>query len=240
MTKLCEGRLEKLYKFQEKSNYKFNNINLLNRALTHSSYANEHKKHRILYNERLEFLGDSVLGVVVSDYIFDKYPGYPEGELTKLRATVVCEPTLAFVAKKLSLGDYLLLGKGEESTGGRTRVSILADAFEAVIGAIYLDGQLKSARDFVLNNLTNIIDDAVKGKIFIDYKTELQEVVQKVTKNKIAYEVVDEKGPDHNKIFYVNVKVGNKTLGEGMGKSKKEAEQSAAKSALGTLGGINE
>ncbi len=150
---LHNERMKLLEELQEKIGYRFCNINLLNRALTHSSYANEHKKLKIKYNERLEFLGDSVLGLVVSDYIFEKYPKFPEGELTKLRAVIVCETSLSTVAKKLNLGIYLLLGKGEEATGGRERISILADALEALIGSIYLDGGLKEARKFVLNVL---------------------------------------------------------------------------------------
>ncbi|MTI47693.1 ribonuclease III [Sporosalibacterium faouarense] len=240
MAKLIKKRKELFNEFQQRIGYSFENDELLNRAFTHSSFANEHKRQNLSNNERLEFLGDSVLSVVVSDYIFEKYPNYPEGELTKLRATVVCEPSLAIIAKKLNLGIYLLLGKGEEATGGRERVSIVADAVEAVIGAIYLDGGLINARKFILSIFTAIIDEAVKGKLFIDYKTELQEVLQRTTKAKIRYTVINEDGPDHNKIFQIGVKVGNKLLGEGMGKSKKEAEQNAAKSALSDLGVINE
>jgi len=158
MSNLNYERKIQLQELQSEIGYNFNNINLLNRALTHSSYANEHKKLNMTFNERLEFLGDSVLSVIVSDFIFTKYIEYPEGELTKLRATVVCEPSLAFVAKKLKLGRYLLLGKGEEATGGRDRVSILADALEALIGSIYLDGKLKSAKTFILKYLSEIIE----------------------------------------------------------------------------------
>lgn len=240
MTKLIKGRKEVLGEFQNEIGYNFEDLELLNRAFTHSSYANEHKRQRLFNNERLEFLGDSVLSLVVSNYIFEKYPDYPEGELTKLRATVVCEPSLALVAKKLKLGKYLLLGKGEEATGGRERVSIVADAVEAVIGAIYLDGSLTSAREFILNSFTDIIDEAVTGNLFIDYKTELQEVLQRSTKSKIKYVVINEEGPDHNKVFHIGVKVGNKLLGEGVGRSKKEAEQNSAKVALNNLGVIHE
>ncbi|MGF7057252.1 ribonuclease III [Brassicibacter mesophilus] len=234
-------RIVLLKEIQQKIGYKFKNINLLNWALTHSSYANEHKRFNITYNERLEFLGDSVLGLVVSDYIFTKYPNYPEGDLTKLRATVVCEPSLSFVARKINLGKYLLLGKGEEVTGGRERVSILADAFEAVIGAIYLDGKLGNARKFVLKYLSVVIEKAVNGgELFTDYKTQLQEKLQKKTKSKIEYKVVLEEGPDHNKIFHTEVSVKNKVLGVGVGKSKKEAEQNAAKRALNRMDEKNE
>lgn len=240
MSNISNSRRNLLNEFESKIGYKFNDITLLDRGLTHSSYANEQKKKRVAYNERLEFLGDSVLGLVVSDYIFDKYPDYPEGELTKLRATVVCEGALSLASKQLKLGKYLLLGKGEEATGGRERVSILADAFEAIIGSIYLDGKLLNAKTFILGNLKDIIDLAVKGNLFIDYKTELQEILQKKTKEKIVYVVLNEEGPDHNKTFHVGLKVGDEFLGEGKGKSKKEAEQNSAKSALDKLGVLDE
>jgi len=241
MSNLNYERKIQLQELQSEIGYNFNNINLLNRALTHSSYANEHKKLNMTFNERLEFLGDSVLSVIVSDFIFTKYIEYPEGELTKLRATVVCEPSLAFVAKKLKLGRYLLLGKGEEATGGRDRVSILADALEALIGSIYLDGKLKSAKTFILKYLSEIIENAVQGgDLFIDYKTQLQETLQKTTKSKIEYRVIKEEGPDHNKIFHMEVMVDEDILGNGIGKSKKESEQNAAKTALDKIGERNE
>lgn len=222
-----------LDELQAKINYDFNDINFLNWALTHSSYANEYKKQKIVYNERLEFLGDSILGLIVSDYIYKEYPKYPEGDLTKLRATVVCEPSLSFLATNLDLGKYLLLGKGEEATGGRSRVSILADAFEALIGAIYLDGDMESAKPFVLHHLKPVIEDAVSGReLFIDYKTQLQETMQKSNKGNILYKVIKEEGPDHNKVFHTEVCAKEKIIGLGVGKSKKDAEQNAAKSAL--------
>ncbi|WP_352419572.1 ribonuclease III [Proteiniborus sp.] len=226
-------RINILSEIQTKIGYKFRNIELLNWALTHSSYANEHKRFKITYNERLEFLGDSVLGLIVSDYIFTKYSNYPEGDLTKLRATVVCEPSLSYVAKQIDLGKYMLLGKGEEVTGGRERVSILADAFEALIGSIYIDGKFNNAKKFVLKYMTGIIENAVNGReLFIDYKTQLQELLQKKTKSKIEYKVVSEEGPDHNKVFFTEVVVKGNILGKGFGRSKKEAEQNAAKKAL--------
>lgn len=228
-----KGRTELLEEIQAKIEYKFRDLNLLNWALTHSSYANEYKKEKIIYNERLEFLGDSILGLVVSDYIYKEYPKYPEGELTKLRATVVCEPSLSFLAKNIGLGKYLLLGKGEEATGGRERVSILADAFEALIGAIYLDRGMDYAKRFVLHHLEPAIEDAINGiELFIDYKTQLQEILQKKNSGKISYKVVKEEGPDHNKLFYTEVYVKETILGKGSGKSKKDAEQDAAKFAL--------
>lgn len=230
-----------LDELQRVIDYRFKNIELLNRALTHSSYANEHKKSNISYNERLEFLGDSVLSLVVSDYIYEKYSNYPEGELTKLRATVVCESSLAFIAKKIGLGKYLLLGKGEEVTGGRERESILADAFEAIIGAIYCDNGLDCAKDVIINLFEKTISCAVNdGNLFIDYKTQFQEVLQKTSKSQIAYKIIKEEGPDHNKIFFAEVRVDNRIYGNGFGKSKKEAEQMAAKMAMKRMGVKNE
>ncbi|WIF94611.1 ribonuclease III [Caminicella sporogenes] len=221
-----------ILKFETVINYTFKDKELLLEALTHSSYANEKKKKNYKYNERLEFLGDAVLSIIISDYLFRKYPNLPEGDLTKTRAKIVCEPTLSDCARDIKLGDFLLLGKGEKSTGGKDRTSILADAFEAVIGAIYLDGGLEKARDFVLKQMSKVIEDAVNGKIFIDYKTKLQEILQNENNIKITYEVVKEKGPDHNKIFYTQVKKNDEIIGYGSGKSKKESEQSAAKMAL--------
>ncbi|MBS4539766.1 ribonuclease III [Clostridium sp. D2Q-11] len=232
MRNLSKERKQKLIKFQEVINYKFDDIKLLNRALTHSSFANEYKKFNLRYNERLEFLGDSVLGLIVSDYIFNNYKDYPEGELTKIRALVVCEPSLAAISKKIDLGRFLLLGKGEESTGGRDRTSILSDAFEAVIGAVYIDGGIEVSRKFILENLLDTIKEAVKGEILLDYKTELQELIQKSNNCCIEYRVIKEEGPDHNKRFFVEVLNNNSVLGRGEGSSKKEAEQEAAKSAL--------
>lgn len=240
MNKINTKRLVQLDSLQKKIKYSFKNVELLNRALTHSSYANEHRRMNIKYNERLEFLGDAVLGVVISDYIFKKYSNYPEGELTKLRAIVVCEQSLDYMSKKLEFGKYLLLGKGEESTGGRERVSILADTYESIVGAIYLDGGLEKAKSFILNYMINIINDAVNGKIFLDYKTQLQEYMQQNDKCNIKYKVIKEEGPDHNKIFYVDVSNCDEVIGTGMGKSKKEAEQNAAKSALDKEGLLND
>lgn len=231
--KLDNKRMELINDIETKIGYRFDDKKHLNWALTHSSYANEYKKQKIIYNERLEFLGDSILGLVVSEYIYRVYPKYPEGELTKLRATVVCEPSLSYLATNLKLGKYLLLGKGEEATGGRDRVSILADAFEALIGAIYLDGGMEYAEKFVLEHLKPVIEDAVNGmELFIDYKTQLQEILQKKNKDSIRYKVVKEDGPDHDKIFHTEVYAKNNVLGVGTGRSKKDAEQNAAKVAL--------
>ncbi|WP_077367394.1 ribonuclease III [Anaerosalibacter sp. Marseille-P3206] len=230
-------RIESLSKFEEVIDYKFKDITILNRALTHSSYANEHKKSSISYNERLEFLGDSVLSLIVSDYIYKKYPDYPEGDLTKLRAAVVCELALAYIAKNLKLGDYLLLGKGEEATGGRDRTSILADALEALIGAIYLDRGLEASKQFVINLLENeIIQAAKEGDLFTDYKTKLQETLQKTSKSKIEYKIEKEVGPDHDKKFYMSAIINSEVCGRGWGRNKKEAEQMAAKEVLNRMG----
>lgn len=222
----------KIQELQGILDYMFLNIDLLKEALTHSSYANESKEKNIKYNERLEFLGDSILSLVISEYIFLRYKDLPEGELTKVRANVVCEPALASRAREINLGEYLLLGKGEEATGGRQRESILADAFEALIGAIYMDGGIERAKSFVLQSLLESIDLAGKGALFRDYKTHLQELLQSKASEKITYHVVGEEGPDHNKIFNVEVLVGDKVIGKGRGKSKKEAEQQAAKEAI--------
>ena len=212
--------------------YQFKGTDIINEALTHSSYSNEYRGKYIYNNERLEFLGDSVLSTVISEYVYLKYDNLPEGELTKLRANVVCEPSLAQQAKSINLGKYLLLGKGEEVTGGRDRVSILADTFEAVIGALYLDGGIETAREFVLGMLRDSIKLASTGDLFRDYKTDLQELLQSKFDDKISYRVVNETGPDHDKTFEIEVALGDKVLGRGRGKSKKEAEQNAAKKAL--------
>ena len=226
---------------QENLNYRFKNIELLVTALTHSSYANENKLKATDSNERLEFLGDSIINFIVSQYLFNKYPNYPEGELTKIRAKVVCESSLAFAARKIELGKYLLLGKGEEATGGRDRDSILADASEALVGAIYMDSDFETTNKLLLENFeADLVYAVARGVLFIDYKTELQENLQKKTKSKIEYKVVKEVGPDHNKIFYIDVLVDNKVVGTGSGRNKKEAEQMAAKDALLIMGEIDE
>lgn len=223
---------ENMKMLQKTISYTFNNNNILKEALTHSSFANESKTKKIKYNERLEFLGDSILGLVISEYIFLKYKHLPEGELTKVRAMVVCEPSLARQSKEIQLGNYLLLGKGEEFTGGRERESILADAFEALIGAIYIDGGIETAKNFILNYFLESIDLASKGVLFRDYKTHLQELLQSKSSDKIVYNVIKEHGPDHNKIFDVEVSIGDRVIGRGSGKSKKEAEQRAAEEAI--------
>lgn len=229
---LTKHRVEALQKLSAKLNVQFTDLHLLHKALTHTSYANECKNSVILHNERLEFLGDAVLDMVISEYLFRQFPGLPEGELTKARAVIVCEPTLAGCSAELGIGEYLFLGKGEASSGGRERASILADSFEAIIGAIYLDSGLEITANFVLRQLQTNLSLVERGEYVKDYKTLLQEVVQKNTDSKIIYEITDESGPDHHKIFKVAVFVNTKELGSGLGKSKKEAEQHAAKQAL--------
>ena len=221
--------------FEQILKYKFKNKNLIKEALSHSSYANENKKNRHS-NERLEFLGDSVLSIVVSQYLFEHFRHLPEGELTKIRASLVCEKSLYVFAQQINLGHYIFLGKGEENTGGRERPSILADAFEAVIAAIYLDGGLEAARKHILRFIPEDIDNKRQNINFSDYKTILQEVIQKNPEEKIEYSLVSESVPDHNKAFTVQVCLNSNVIGKGTGKSKKDAEQMAAKEALELMG----
>ena len=225
--KINKRILNNISLFEQKINYEFKNKEYILEALTHSSYSNENKNYP--FNERLEFLGDSVLSIVISDYLFKKETKLPEGELTKIRANIVCEESLSEVSKNIHLGKYMLLGKGEEATGGRERISILADALEAVIAAIYLDGGIKCAREFILTNMEKIINDSIKGKIFRDYKTCLQEVLQSNGENNIWYKLIEEKGPDHNKRFVMEVGINDTVLGVGEDKKKKDIEQVAEK-----------
>ncbi|MDO4862885.1 MAG: ribonuclease III [Ruminococcus sp.] len=220
--------------FEKKIGYTFENKQLIHQALSHSSYANE-KKQPNGSNERLEFLGDSVLSIVVSDYLYKHLTSVAEGDLTKLRASLVCEKSLHVFAKQIDLGSYLLLGKGEENTGGRERPSILADAFEAVIAAIYLDGGMEAARRHILRFIPDDLEHGFK-QAFSDFKTVLQEVVQKNPEEKVEYVLIGEEGPDHNKRFVVEVMLNSQVIGKGKGRSKKEAEQLAAKEALELMG----
>ena len=210
---------------EARTGYTFRRPELLRQALVHSSYANEHKMEKSDCNERLEFLGDAVLEVISSDFLFHKYEKKPEGELTKIRASIVCEPTLAFCASQLELGEYLLLGRGEEATGGRHRNSVVSDAMEALIGAIYLDGGFASAKEFVERFILN---DVEHKKLFYDSKTILQEMVQSRDEGNLTYELLKEEGPDHNKSFEVCAKIGGVEAGRGTGRTKKAAEQMAA------------
>jgi ribonuclease-3 len=227
-----EMLLDNLNGFEEKINYKFKNKKNVILALTHSSYANENRTEKLTSNERLEFLGDAVLNIIISETIYNNYSNLSEGQLTKVRANIVCEQSLVKCSNNTEIGKYLLLGKGEDISGGRTRTSILSDAFEAVIGAVYLDGGMKNAKAFVHSQMEHLIKDSVSGIIFLDYKTQFQEVVQKDGEKKIAYEIIEENGPDHDKEFVAQVKVMDRIVGKGKGKSKKEAEQAAAKAAL--------
>ncbi|MBE6751686.1 MAG: ribonuclease III [Ruminococcaceae bacterium] len=216
--------------FEEKLGYSFKDKSLLELALTHSSFANENKLKK--NNERFEFLGDSVLGFVTAEYLFTEFKNRPEGEMTKLRAAVVCEKSLFKFAEQIDLGKYILLGRGEDGTGGRNRPSVVSDAFEAVIAAIYIDGGMEAVRPYILR----FIKDAVKRETsFKDNKSLLQEEIQKVKGNTLAYEEVGEEGPDHDKTFVFRVKLNGEIIGEGKGKSKKEAEQNAAGNALNKL-----
>ena len=225
---------EKHISLQKKIGYKFKNTELLLRAMTHSSYANENRAVGVLDNERLEFLGDSVLGMNTALHLFKKYPDEAEGELTKMRSSLVCTGSLADRARAINLGDMLRLGHGEESGGGRERASILADAFEALIGAIYLDSGEEEARKFI----QKFVFDAEKGGEWsvTDYKTTLQEIVQKNRGEKLSYKMLESNGPDHERSFTVQVLINSNPIGEGYGHSKKEAEQMAAHEALKLMG----
>jgi ribonuclease-3 len=223
--------------FEKKIGYTFKNKALLTEALTHSSHASNKKR---VSNERLEFLGDSVLSLITSKYLFEQLRDIPEGQLTKLRAGIVCEASLFKFAQKIDLGNQLFLGKGEENTGGRERKSILADAFEALIAAVYLDGGLEKAARFVLEFLPKK-EKLTSGKpLLSDYKTVLQEIIQQNPEEKISYCLESEAGEAHNKIFNSSVLLNNQRIGTGTGKSKKEAEQAAAKDALKLMGYDNE
>lgn len=224
--------MNKISEFEKVIGYEFKNIKFITEALTHSSYANEHRNEKMKHNERLEFLGDAVLEVVVSEKLFTANETMPEGELTKLRASIVCEKTLAFCARKIKLGDYLLLGKGEDISGGRNRDSIISDAFEAVIGAIYMDGGIEIVREFILENVIDILEDE---SIFHDSKTMLQEMVQSPAGKELSYVLVSTTGPDHAKIFEINAVLGGNVIGQGSGHSKKAAEQKAAFDAINKI-----
>ena len=213
--------------------YHFRNINLLQNALTHSSYANERYHNSLMSNERLEFLGDSILGMVVAEHLYRNFPDRPEGELTRMRADMVCERALAEVANRLSLGQHLLLGHGEERFGGRSRESILADAVESVIAATYVDGGMNAAVDFIRKFI--LCDVPAQRLRNADYKTTLQELVQQKKNQVLTYELVGESGPDHDKKFDVEVCLNGQVVGRGVGSSKKRAEQEAARVAMENL-----
>ena len=226
-----ENRMQELRSLQEKINFQFSDLELLNKALTHKSYANE-KRNNLKHNERLEFLGDSVLDILVSDFLVHKYSDFVEGTLSKIRAAVVNESCLAKLAKKINLGDYLLLGRGEHISGGQNKPSILADAFEALAGAVFRDGRLDAASNVFLPLLIEEIEKTANSWSFRDFKSDLQEYTQNKLVCIPSYKVVKEMGPDHAKKFEVVVMIKNEIQGKGLGKSKKEAEQAAAKIAI--------
>lgn len=220
---------------EQKLNYSFQNRALLSEALSHSSYANEHRSAHMNSNERLEFLGDAVLGFVSAEFLFAQHPDLPEGDLTRIRAALVCEQSLYEVAKKLNLGAYLKLGRGEEAGGGRTRTSILADATEAVFAAVYLDGGINAASALIHRVLLDAEKEEAVEERRRDYKTALQELVQRQADQELLYRMAGEQGPDHDKTFVVEVLLNGELVGTGRGHSKKEAEQSAAAAALEKL-----
>lgn len=217
--------MDMIYKFEKEIGYQFQNKKILRQALTHSSFSNEKRLDKLANNERLEFLGDAVLELVTSEFIYKKNDKMLEGDLTKLRASIVCEQTLSYCAREIHLGDYILLGKGEAATGGRERNSILSDALEAVIGGIYLDGGFTNAKEFISKYILSDIDNK---QLFFDSKTILQEITQSRYKEVLRYELVSEEGPDHNKKFTVVAFIGEEELGTGVGRTKKSAEQEAA------------
>jgi ribonuclease-3 len=231
--KILREREEKVKSLEEKINYTFRSPDLLENALTHSSYANEHREEGVSSNERLEFLGDSILGLIVAEHLYRLRPDLPEGDLTRIRAALVCENSLVEVAKRLGVGNYLRLGKGEQTGGGRERPSIQADAVEAILAAVYLDGGIgqvrKIIRALILERGTE------KTAATRDYKTALQEIVQRESGKTLAYRLVAESGPDHAKLFAMEVQLNGVPIGSGQGKSKKEAEQAAAKTAVKML-----
>ncbi|MDO5717518.1 MAG: ribonuclease III [Tissierellia bacterium] len=234
-----KDRINDLKKFEDNIGYKFKDIELLNLAFTHSSFSNENKSFPD-HNERLEFLGDSVVNLITTDLLYTELNNLPEGELTKIRATLVCENSFAKAGKELDIPRYLLLGKGEEMSGGRTRESLIADAFEAFCGAIYLDGGFNSVKNLLTKRFKeNIMFDIRNHNIFLDYKTALQEKYHKKYRSKVKYILTKEEGPDHNKLFYISVYSDRGNIGSGSGKSKKEAEHNAAKDALIKLGFID-
>ncbi len=220
---------------ETKLGYQFQNPKLLDHALTHSSYANEHHLGSISSNERLEFLGDSVLGMIVADHLYRTFPDLPEGDLTRIRANLVCEGSLVLVAKEWDLGRYLKLGKGENACGGRSRPSILADAVEAVLAAVFLDGGLAHDRDIIQRFLLDRMEQVNRASR--DHKTYLQELVQRKSGQVLSYELIGESGPDHNKTFQMQVLLNGQPIGQGTGHSKKEAEQAAANAAIEQLEG---
>lgn len=224
-----------MQELERKLNYVFRDRELLQEAMSHSSYANEHRLGHLRSNERLEFLGDAVLGFVTAEYLFRRHPDSPEGDLTRIRAALVCEQSLYEAARRLDLGRYLKLGRGEETGGGRERTSILADAMEAVFAAVYLDGGMEAAAPLIHRCLLDAQRESVVEEKRRDYKTALQELVQRQADQVLTYRMAGEQGPDHDKTFQAEVLLNGEALGSGTGHSKKEAEQAAARAAMGEL-----
>ncbi len=232
-------RISQLKKFEVSIAYEYKNIELLDIAFTHSSYINEHNdspKH----NERLEFLGDSVVNLIVTDILFREHEDLPEGDLTRIRASLICEDSFAWASEFMDIPNYILLGKGEELSGGRKRKSLMADSFEAFCGSLYLDSNFETLQKVLTNKFQGRVVEYIKNHKVIDYKTMLQEEVQKTSRERIKYHLIKDIGPDHNKVFYFEVVMGTKVLGKGKGQSKKEAEHMAAKDALEKMSIINE
>ena len=223
---------------EEKIGYRFKKPELLQLALTHSSYSNEMKKQSPGSNERLEFLGDALLGYITATHLYKNLGDMSEGELTRLRAAIVCEPSLYDIARTIGIGPHLMLGKGEEQSGGRDRISILADAVEAILAAIYLDGGIKPAEKFVHRFVTPMLARHTGARITTDYKTALQEIVQRNREETLGYQLGDVTGPDHDRRFTAQVLINSNVFAQGEGRSKKEAEQSAARAALEMMGAI--
>ncbi len=229
-----QDKMNKIHQFLDRMSLKFENDSLLKQAFTHSSYVNEHRHQAIEDNERLEFLGDAVLELLISQFLYKRFPGMTEGDMTKLRAAIVCEPSLVNFALELSFGGMILLGRGEDATGGRKRPALLADVFEAFIGALYLDQNLESVDQWLGETVYPKIIDGTFTHV-MDFKSQLQETVQRKSLGHLTYEVISENGPAHHREFISHVKLNEETVGEGKGKSKKESEQRAAQNALERL-----
>ena len=229
--------MNRLHEFEKIIGYTYKDISLLQTALTHSSYINESKDKNREDNERFEFFGDAIIEFYVSSYLFEKYKEFPEGDLTKLRASMVCEPSLALCARNISLGDYLYMGKGEEASGGRERDSITSDAFEALVASIYLDAGKEAVYEFIDRHLLHVLK---KEDLFFDSKTKLQEIIQQMEGASLRYEVINEEGPSHAKTFEAAVYLNGKEIGRGKGHSKKAAQQQAAEDALEKMGKVSE
>ncbi|MBI4618844.1 MAG: ribonuclease III [Desulfobacterales bacterium] len=230
-----KARVKKLKKLQNRISYKFKNLNLLDHALTHRSFANENQSQSLKDNERLELLGDSVLDVVITRLLMDRFPDYTEGDLSKARAAIVNEKSLSSIASNLELGDYLLLSKGEEITNGRGKDSILAASFEALVASIYLDRGFNKVFKVIARHFSPILAEEKKEGFYKDFKSQLQEYSQSFFKTTPRYVITGESGPDHDKTFQIDILINGKVVGKGLGKSKKEAEQKAAKGALDVL-----